>query len=178
MELYRDLTSIQRRPALLNATAATTGPDGKFSFDCGGIKESQYPLMLGVHHQDWRGHQITGPTIPHSGEWSGINISIRMSDVELVPLKELRVTFSGKKVGTDWFITGDIENRSERSFPCIRLTYQMVTSYQDRLQGVPEADLGQVNVEIRNLGPHDKRSYQSKLPKEVGFTLASKQECR
>jgi hypothetical protein len=178
VDLYRDLTSIQQRPALLNATVATTGPDGKFSFDCGGIKESQYPLMLAVRHEDWRGTRITGPIIKHSGEWSGINIPIRMSDVELVPLRELPVTFSAKKVGTDWFLTGDIENRSERSFPCIRLTYQMVTSYQDRLQGEPVADLGTVNVEIRNLGPHDKRSYQSKLPKNVGVTGVSKQECR
>jgi hypothetical protein len=178
VELYRDLTSIHQRPALLNYTAATTGPDGKFSFDCGGIKDSQYPLMLGVYHQDWLAHQIKGPTIPHSGEWSGINIPIRMSDVDLVPLRELRGTYSVKKVGTDWFITGDIENRSERSFPCIRLTFQMSTSYEDRLQGVPEADLGSVDVEIRNLGPHDKRPYQSKLPKQVGFTLKSKQECR
>jgi len=178
VELYRDLTSFHQRPAVLNYNAATTGPDGKFSFDCGGIKDSQYPLMLGVYHQDWLAHQIKGPTIPHSGEWSGINIPIRMSDVDLVPLRELGVSFTGKKVGTDWFITGDIENRSERSFPCIRLTFQMSTSYEDHLQGVPEADLGSVDVEIRNLGPHDKRPYQSKLPKQAGFTLKSKQECR
>ena len=178
VDLYRDLTSIHQRPARLIATIATTGPDGKFSFNCGDIKESEYPLKLAVRHEDWLATRITGPTIKHSGEWSGINIPIPMSDVDLVPLRELRVTFSGKQVGTDWFLTGDIENRSERSFPCIRLTYQMLTSYQDRSPGEPVADLGPVNVEIRNLGPHDKRSYQSKLPKQVGVQFASKGECQ
>src|SRR5262249_5640476 len=65
VDVYRDLTRIRQRPARLISTAASTGPDGKFSFDCGGIKESEYPLLLAVRHQDWRATHITEAKIEH-----------------------------------------------------------------------------------------------------------------
>jgi hypothetical protein len=41
---------------------------------------------------------------------------------------------------------------------------------------VPKEETGKA-VACSNLGPHEKRSYQSKLPKLVGLRFVSKREC-
>lgn len=177
VDAYLDLSAIQQRPQRLQAGVATTGPDGKFSLNCGWINESQFPLLLAVRHADWVATRITGPKIDRPGEWDGINIAIPMSEVRLRPLRELRVSFTSRSVGSDWFLVGDVENRSERSFPCVTLRFSMTTSHQDRLQGEPVRDLGFLDVELRDLGPNEKRSLERQLPGQVGFGLHSKEEC-
>jgi hypothetical protein len=54
----------------------------------------------------------------------------------------------------------------------------MSTSYQDKLQGEPDRDLGFIDVEVRNLGPMEKRPYEKKLPQQAGIGLESKQKCQ
>jgi hypothetical protein len=178
VSVFRDLSDIQQRPQELKADIATTGPDGKFSFDCNWVDESQFPLLLAVRHADWVETQITGPRIERAGDWEGINIPIQVSEIEMQPLRELLVSFSSKKVGSNWFVVGDVENKSERSFPCIKLRFSISTSYQDRLQGTPSLDLGLLDVELRDLRPHEKRPYEKQLPQQVGFGLYSKEECQ
>lgn len=178
VDLYRDLSSIQQRPKRLKAGVATTGPDGRFSINCSWVKESQYPLLLAVRHQDWVATRITGPKIERSGEWDGIRIPIPMNEIDLKPLRELSVSFSSRKIGSDRFLMGEVENKSGRSFPCVRVRFNMSTSYQDQMQGEPKRDLGFVDVEVRNLRPHEKRPYRKKLPGRVGISLHSKQECQ
>lgn len=178
IDLYRDLSSIQQRPHKLKAGVATTGPDGKFSINCSWVKESQYPLLLAVRHQDWVATRITGPKIEHSGEWDGIRIPIPMSEIDLKPLKELSVSFSSRKIGSDRFLMGAVENKSGRSFPCVRVRFNMSTSHQDQMEGEPKRHLGFVDVDVRNLKPHEKRSYRKKLPDRVSISLHSKEECQ
>src|SRR5712691_8267570 len=48
IDLYRDQSSIGQRPAILKRSVATTGPDGRFSFDCSWVDKSQFPILLGV----------------------------------------------------------------------------------------------------------------------------------
>jgi hypothetical protein len=178
VDLYRDLSSIQQRPQVLKAGAATTGPDGRFSINCSWVKESQFPLLLAVRHGEWVATRISGPKIERSGQWDGINIPIPMSEVELEPLRELSVSFSSKKVDSDWLLMGNVENKSGRSFPCIKVRFDMSTSYQDQMQGESKRHLGFLDVEVRDLEPHEKRPYQKKLPQQAGISLDSKQECQ
>lgn len=180
IDIYRDLSDIQQRPKKLRAGVATTGPNGKFTINCSWVKKSQFPLLLALRHQDWVATRITGPKIERSNAWDGINIPISMSGVELKPkknLEEISVSFSSKKIGSDWILSGRIENKSERSFPCIRARFNMSTSYQDKIQGEPDRQLGFLDVEVQNLEPNEKRLYQKKMPKRVGIGLHSKQEC-
>ena len=178
IDLYRDLRSIQQRPKKLKAGVATTGPDGKFSINCSWVEESQYPLLIAVRHRDWRATRITGPSIERSGEWDGIRIPIPMSEIEPKSLREVEVSFSSRKLNSDRFLMGEIENKSGRSFPCVRVRFNTMTSYQDQVEGEQKRHLGFVDVEVLNLKPHEKRSYQKKLPDRVGISLHSKEECQ
>ena len=178
VDLHRDLSSIQQRPQRLKAGVASTGPDGKFSINCSWVKESNFPLLLAVRHRDWIATRITGPKIERSGEWNGINIPIPMSEIDMKALKEISVSFSSRKIDTDRYLIGHIENKSKRSFPCIRARFNMTTSYQDQLQGEPKRQLGFLDVEIRNIGPHEKTPYKKILPGSVGISLHSKEECQ
>jgi len=91
----------------LKENVAPTGPDGKFSFNCNWITEPQFPVFLAVHHPDWIATRISGTQIERGGQWDGINIAIPMSEIELQPLRELSVSFTAKKVGSDWSVVGD-----------------------------------------------------------------------
>lgn len=137
-------------------------------------------MLFALRHQDWVATRITGPKIERSKAWDGINIPISMGGVDLKPkktLKEISVSFSSKKIDSDWILSGRIENKSERSFSCIRVRFNMTTSYQDKIQGEPDRHLGFLDVEVQNLKPNEKRLYQKIMPKRVGIRLHSKQEC-
>lgn len=177
VDLYRDLSSIQQRPQRLKAGVATTGLVGQFSINCSWVKDSRFPLLLAVRHRDWDATRITGPKIERSGEWDGINIPIPMSEVGLKALRELSVSFTTRKIDSDRFIIGEVENKSGRSFSCIKARFNMTTSHQDQLQGEPKRHLGFLDVEIRNIGSHEKKPYQKKLPRRIGISLHSKEEC-
>jgi hypothetical protein len=169
--IYIDLyqSDPHQRPITFKRAVATTGPDGKFSFDCKWITKSQFPIRLGVSHPDWV-FPVNGPEIERPVRWDGINIPVRMTRVKLKPLREISVSFTVKRSGDDRLIAGEIQNTSSRSFACIKLEF--------RLQGEQHRDLGVIDVEVRNLGPGEKRSYESaKLPGHVGFYLLSKEEC-
>jgi len=178
VEVFRDLSAIQQRPERLKTNIAATGPDGMFSFNCSWVDKSQFPLLLAVHHADWVATQITGPVIDRSGQWDGIRIPIPMSEIEMRPLRDLLVSFTSKKDGSNWFVVGEVENRSEQSIPCVKVGFSMTTSYQDRLQGEPIRDFGLLIIELRDLHPQEKRAYEKQLPKQVGLGLYSKEECR
>lgn len=177
VDLYRDLSSIQQRPQRLEAGVATTGPGGEFFINCSSVKESYFPLLLAVRHRDWVDTKITGPKIERSDEWSGINIPVSMSEIDMKALREISVSFTTRRIDTEQFLVGHIENKSERSFPCIRARFSMTTSYQDQLQGEPKRQLGFLDVELRNIGPREKMPYQKKLPGSVGIGLYSTEEC-
>jgi len=156
VDLYRDFSN--RRPQPLKRGVATTGPNGEFSINCSSIEESQFPLVLALRHQDWVSTHIKR-IIESSGKWDGINIPIAMSEVDLKPLRELRVSFSTETIGSDLFLTGHIENRSDRSFPCVTLRFGTTPRF-----GTQETSgIGNVDVEVRNLGPREERPYRKKL---------------
>lgn len=83
VDVYRDMT--QGRPERLRAGLATTGPDGRFSFDCGWVAGVHFPLLLAIRRADWVATRITGQRIERPGEWTGINIAISMRGVQLKP---------------------------------------------------------------------------------------------
>ncbi|CAN7463098.1 hypothetical protein [Paraburkholderia hospita] len=178
LDLYRDLSNMQQRPTVLKPGVATTGPDGKFSINCNWVKQSQFPILLALRNPNWQATRITGPKIEKPGQWEGINIPIAMSEVELKPLPDVWVSFSDRKIGPDWFLVGIVENKGGRTFACVRARFHISTSYQDKMEGEPDRDLGFVDVDVRDLGPNEKRPYQTKLPKKVGIGLISKQECQ
>jgi hypothetical protein len=172
VDVYRDIS--QQRPQQLKAGVATTGPDGRFSLDCGWVEGTQFPLLLAFRHADWVATRITGQRIERAGEWSGINIPISMSSVQLQPLRELQVSFTRRQTGADYFVVGEVENRSGRSFPCVRIRFNMV----ERVAGQPARTVGILDVELRNIRPNEKRPYEKQLPGgAVGFGLHSKEEC-
>lgn len=178
INLFRDMSAVQQRPVRLRSAVATSGPDGKFRFNCDFVKESEFPVLLAVSHADWVAERITGPQIPHIGEWNDLNVAVPMSSADLKPLREVTVSFGSTQSGADWFLNGVIENKSSRSFPCIRARFHLSTSYQDKLRGEPDRDLGFIDVEVRDLGPNEKRPYEKKVPKQVGIGWDSTQECQ
>jgi hypothetical protein len=178
VDVFRDLSAIHQRPERLKAGLATTGPDGTFSFDCSWVEEFQFPIVLAVHHADWVETRITAPKIDRSGHWDGIKIAIPMSEIEMKSLSDVLVSFSSQKNGSDWFVVGEVENISDESMPCVKLSFSMSTSYQDQLQGEPIRDLGILEIEIRDLRPHENRAYEKQLPQPAGFGLSSKEECQ
>ena len=180
VDLYQDLRGVRQRPKKLKAGVATTGPNGKFTINCNWVEESQFPLLIALRHRDWVGTRITSTKIETSKIWEGINVPISMNGVNLKPqskLKEISVSFSSKKIGSDWVLSGKIVNKSEGSFSCIRARFKMSTSYQDKQLGEPDRNLGFLDVEVQNLKPNETRLYRKKLPKRVGIGLYAKQEC-
>lgn len=174
IDLYSDQRDPHQRgskflPATIKRAAAITGPHGEFSLDCKWIANSQFPIRLGVSHWDWVEAEVTGPKIERPTRWDGINIPISMKSVTLKPvLKGVRFTYTVKKTDGDKLIAGEIQNTLSRSFACIKMKFQMQPS-----------DLGVIDVEVRNLGPGEKRSYESKakLPGQGSFYLLSTEEC-
>lgn len=174
--LHRDLSEIRQRPTQLRRGLAITGPDGRFSFDCEWVEESQFPVLLALERQDWLGIHITGPGLPRGGRWEGLNIPLRLRDVELVPLHHIGVSFTSRQRGDEWWISGEFVNNSEQSYPCIRANFRMTEPYDPTRVG-KGADLGLFRVEVRDLRPHERRNYEKQLPRHVGFGLESKEEC-
>ena len=177
IDLYRDLSSIQQRPKMLDAGVARTGPDGSFAINCSAVENDQFPILLAVRHKDWDATRITGPNIGERGRWEGINIAIPMREIKLRPLRDVGVSFSSEKISADWFLVGAVENKSNHTYPCLRASFQMSTPYQERIQGEPVRNLGLIDVEVRDVEPGESRSYREKLPRQVGIGLHSKQEC-
>jgi len=180
VDLYSDLSEIQQRPKRLKAGVATTGPTGKFTINCDWVEDSQFPLLLAIRHRDWTGTKITGPKIPRSNKWDGINIPVSLSATDLKSNNKLNgvsASFSSKQIGSEWVLLGKIVNTSTLSFPCVRARFSMSTSYQDKLQGEPARHLGFLDVDVKNIKPNEKRQYQKEMPKRVGIGLHSIQEC-
>jgi hypothetical protein len=98
-----------------------------------------------------------------------------MSTVDLKPLREIGVSFGGKHVGSDWFLYGDVENKSSESFPCIRAKFRMTATNDE---GEAGQDLGEFVVEVRKLGPNEKRPYEQKPPGQVGIRFEEKEVCQ
>jgi hypothetical protein len=176
--LYRDMHKSKERPLRLKANVATTGPDGKFTIDCSWVDDSHFPLLIALRHRDWVGTRITSARIDDHTGAININIPIAMSGVDLKPLLDIVVSFSSKQKNTDWFLIGTIENRSEQTYPCIRARFKMSTSFQDKQKGVPDTNLGFLDVDVQNLKPGEKRAYEKKMPKRVGIGLHSKLKCK
>lgn len=82
IDLYRDIGQ-SGRPEQLQANVATSGPNGQFSVNCGGVDDSEFPLLLAVRHRDWVATRITGQSIRFKDQWEGINIALAMSTIEL-----------------------------------------------------------------------------------------------
>ena len=76
LDLYRAPDENYPRPKRLQAGVATTGPDGRFSINCGGVADDAFPLLLAVRHRDWLATHITGQSIAFKDRWDGINIAL------------------------------------------------------------------------------------------------------
>jgi len=175
IDIYTDRTD--QRPTRLKAGVATTGPDGKFTIDCSWVEDTQFPLRLALRHKNWMATHITGVSIENSNGIKGINIPIQMNRIDMKTLMDIEVSFSSEQIDSNWFLVGKVENRSERSYPCIRARFNMGTSFQDKQNGQPDLDLGFLDIEMQNIEPGEKRAYKKKLPKRVGIKLSSKEEC-
>jgi hypothetical protein len=157
------------RPPQLRANLATTGPDGKFTFDCGWIDASQYPIVMAFRHSDWLTTMITGPRIKNAGRWENLNIPISMNHMDVKPFQQVSVSYSSKQDGTNWFVVGEVLNTSDQPIPCVLANFSMSTPDQP--------NVGILTVEFQNLAPHEKRPYERQLPRRTGFYLESKSEC-
>ncbi len=175
IDIYTEVTN--QRPMRLKAGVATTGPDGKFTIDCSWVEESQFPLRIALRHKNWVGTKITGTRIENSNGIKGMNIPIQIKSIDKKTLLDIGVSFSSKQIDSNWFLVGNIENKSERSYPCVSARFNLSTSYQDKQKGLPDVDLNFLDVEVQNIKPGEKRAYKKKLPKRVGIRLESKQEC-
>lgn len=157
------------RPPQLRANLATTGPDGKFTFDCGWLDSSQYPIVMAFRHVDWVTTMITGPRIQGPGRWENLNIPISMNHMDLKPFKDVDISYSPRQDGANWFVVGEVSNTSDQPIQCVSANFSMSTADQP--------NFGTLAVEIKDLAPHEKRSYEKQLPQQVGFYLKSKSEC-
>lgn len=86
------------------------------------------------------------------------------------------VTFGTSQSGTDWFVSGEIENHSGQPLLCVRARFLMRTSYQDRMLGKPDQDLGSVVVDVYKLAPGERRQYKQQLPGRVALSVADQAE--
>ncbi|MBL4662397.1 MAG: toll/interleukin-1 receptor domain-containing protein [Flavobacteriaceae bacterium] len=177
VDLYRDMRSSKQRPLRLKVNVATTGPNGKFTIDCSWVEESQFPLIIALRHKNWVATRITGARIEDNSGANSINIPISISSIGMKPLPDIGVSYSSKQINSDWFLIGVIENKSERTYPCIGARFRLSTSFQDKQKGEPDEDLGFFDVEVQNLEPSEKRAYKRKLPKQAGIGFYSKSEC-
>jgi CHAT domain-containing protein/Big-like domain-containing protein len=82
------------------------------------------------------------------------------------------VSFGTIQSGTDWFVSGEVENHSGQPLVCVRARFFMRTSYQDKMAGKPDQDLGSFVVEVHKLAPAERRQYKQKLPGLVGLSAA------
>ena len=112
---------------------------------------------------------MIGPKVERAGKWESINFPIAMSNVGLVPLREIGVSF-GAKHGDDGGdrVAGDIENKSERVFACIRVTFQLTR------ESMPA---GTLDFDVKDLQPRETRPYEKVVPSGAGYYLLSKSEC-
>ena len=158
------------RPVPLERHVATTGPDGSFVFQCDWIKADQFPILVSASHRDWIATYL-GPKVQRPGEWEGVNFPIDLEDVRLKdkPLEEIRVSF-GSRFGdeTKTIAGGEITNKSEREFSCVRITFELRRDEQRS---------GSQDVVVRNLKAMESRPYEAELPPNVGYRLLSKSEC-
>lgn len=170
MDLYRSLRN--QRPQRLRSNVTTTGRAGDFTIDCSSIAESSFPLMFGLHRDDWNATHLTGPEVERKGSRDGLVLRVRTGPAPPMPGELVRFSFGSRQEGSTWFVTGRVENVSGRHLACVRLRFRMSTSFQDRQRGVPERDLGILEVEVRNLAEGEKRAYRKALPGRVGFGQA------
>ena len=97
---------------------------------------------------------------------------IAMNSVDLIPLQEIGVSFGSRRTSAGSFIVGHVENRSERAFACVRVTFQLTNSL-----GGERREAGTIEFEVRNLRSREERPYEERVPEEVGYYLKAKQEC-
>jgi hypothetical protein len=88
-----------------------------------------------------------------------------MIHMDLKPFREVSVSYSSRQDGANWFVVGEVWNTSDQPIPCVSANFLMSTADQP--------NLGILAVEIKNLAPHEKRSYEKQLPRRAGFYLES-----
>ncbi len=160
------------RPEPMRRGVATTGLDGRFGFDCSWIDSSAFPILLSLSHPDWVATRIMN-RIDRPGQWEAVNLPVPMSDVDLVPLREVGISFGTKDRTSEHHIVGGvIENDSARAYSCVRFTFQLVRTVDGN-----RMNAGTQVVEARNLLPAEKRPYEQAFPLDAGFHLRSKSEC-
>ncbi len=170
MDLYRSLRN--QRPKILMSKVATTGRAGDFAIDCSSIAASNFPLIFGLHRGDWSATRLTGPKVERQGIRDGLVLRVRTGPAPPAPGKLVRLSFGSRQEGSTWFVIGRVENVSGRHLACVRLRFKMSTSFQDKQRGVPDRDLGILEVEVRNLDEGEKRAYRKAMPGRVGFGQA------
>lgn len=158
------------RPVPLARHLATTGPDGRFVFQCDWIEAEQFPIRISVSHRDWVATHL-GPKIKESGKWDGINFPIDLAKVTLKekPMPEIGVSFRMRfRDDTRTVVYGEVKNKSEKRFACVKVTFEL------RKDGERS---GTQDVIVRNLKALENRVYEAEFPPNVDFRLLSKKEC-
>lgn len=104
-----DIYSTERTLSSRTAYSDTTGSDGQFSIDCSRIKNSQYPLHLGIRHSYWEGVRFAEFIVDRPGVWKNIKIpatkeiiDIYLQSDNLLSNPGFETTYQGSSTPIAW----------------------------------------------------------------------------
>jgi hypothetical protein len=83
LDVYPDFAHMGFGAQPLRSTVATTGADGRFSFDCGWLTPSQFTILLGARHPAWATTFGAVARVDSKGVIHDLNIPIALRAVDL-----------------------------------------------------------------------------------------------